>query len=142
MWYPGKRRSKDGGREAVVRLSNSCERVLDGSYLDLACAGGGEVPCWAWLNKLTHCAEDELALIARRPFALEQRPDLHSWARTLSFLAHELVSSAARCGKSVPALQHDALLPLELEMMGASFGPSELTRRVLVALEETSRHRA
>lgn len=141
MWHPGKHkdRASDPG---PARLATDCERLLDGSYLDSTCAAGSVVPCWAWLNKLTHCAESELLLIARRPFAFEQRPELHAWARTLSFLAYELVQSSARCGRAVTALQREALLPLEIEMMGAVFGPSELTRRVLVALEEHTRHRA
>ncbi len=141
MWVPGKRKNKGGCADAP-RFASDCERLLDGSYLDAACAIGSPVPNWAWLNKLTHCAESELLLIARRPFAFEQRSDLHAWARTLSFLAQELVQSSSRCGRSVAALQREALLPLELEMMGLAFGPSELTRRVLVALEETTRHRA
>jgi hypothetical protein len=140
MWFPGKRKKNDENADAP-RLASECERLLDGSYLDTACAGPSPVPCWVWLNKLTHCPESELVLLARRPLAFEQRPDLHAWARTLSFLAHELVQSAARSGRSVNALQREALLPLELELMGTAFGPSELTRRVLVALEESTRHR-
>jgi hypothetical protein len=141
MWHPGKKRTRDQSVNAP-RIASDCERLLDGSYLDATCAKGGPVPPWAWLNKLTHCAEGELVMIARRPFAFEQRPDLHVWARTLSFLAHELVQSSARCGRGIAALQLEALLPLELELMGMAFGPSELTRRVLVALEESTRHRA
>ena len=140
MWFPLKRR-KNGAQRAAPQLASDCERVLDGSFLDAACARGEAVPCWAWLNKLTHCTESELALIARRPLVFEQRGDLHTWARTLSFLAHELQQSAARCKRDVTSLQREALLPLELELMGAAFGPSELTRRVLVALEESARHR-
>jgi hypothetical protein len=140
MWHPGKRKKSDVTSDAL-RVSADCERVLDGSYLDSLCAAGSPIPSWVWLNKLAHSPEPELQLIARRPCVLQQRPDLHAWARTLSFLAHELVQSSARCGRSVSALQRAALLPLELELMASIFGPSELTRRVLVALEETARHR-
>jgi hypothetical protein len=141
MWAPGSRRRKDEAGDAPG-VSLDCERVLDGSYLDWVCAGGGPVPCWAWLNKLTHCARSELSLIAARPLAMQNRPELHSWARTVSFLALELARSSARSGRDIADLQHEALLPLEVELMGATFGPSELTRRVLGAIDETTRHSA
>jgi len=142
MWYPGKRKRVEArGADAAPEMTLDCQRLLDGSYLDSLCAGEHPVPCWAWLNKLTHCDPVELETIAGRPPATARRPELHAWARTVSFLARELLQVATRCGRQVDELQRAALLPLEVELMGVSFGPSELTRRVLVAFEETARHR-
>jgi hypothetical protein len=86
MWGGGRRRRQQT-IEASLEMARPYERMLDGSYLDAVCANGEAMPPWVWLNKLTHCAESELTLIASRPLAFANRPDLHGWARAVSFLA-------------------------------------------------------
>ena len=133
-------RRRSGADEQEFEVATDCERFLEGSYLRHLCSTRDQVPHWVWLSTLAHATPDGIVAIATRSSDLEKRPELLAWSRALSFLACELIQRSAKSDQTVSELQRSVLVPLELQMMGTSIGPSEMTRRVLLALQQRSSH--
>ena len=92
-------------------------RLLAGTTYDANYDNGRYVPPWTVVAALAHCDRRRLGeLRDLPPTALAQ-----SWRATLAYLATEL---AARAGTDAELrrLQHDVLVPLELELLDRGRG--------------------
>lgn len=90
----------------------------------------GEIPSWAWLNRLAHRTSDELiALGARRV----RRRD--GWERAQRLFVREIMVLA---GGDLEGLQKSVLMPLELRLAEhggcAAPTPQQFAARVLMAI--------
>lgn len=131
MWH---RRAKVSGTEIV----DDCAAFLQGRYVARLEERWERVPAWAWTNLLAHGTEPELRELAAAPTrglgAASQ-----SWRAAQRFLAQEVLIAARRLG-SLPAIQWEALVPLELELAAAEessewMGPNDWVAAVRAALD-------
>lgn len=123
---------------AAAVLIDECQAFLDGRFAELAGAGEGAVPVWAWLNLLAHGTEAELRAAAR------VLADEVGWAQARSFLAGEVIDVVDSGRATLTELQRDVLLPLELDVVGVRTGrwtPGRLVRGVLALLPSTHARR-
>ncbi len=121
-------------RPRVDELIAECEAVLRGAYAEHLAQQGRSRPCWVWINLLAHGDEAELA--AESDHDERSTRPRGSWMAARGFLAAELLDAAARRG-SLVALQRQALVPLELELMAGSTRlgtPRQLVAEVLTRL--------
>jgi hypothetical protein len=113
----------------ALALIDECQAFLDGRFAQLAGVDGGYVPVWAWLNLLAHGTEAELRAAADR-LAEEV-----GWAQAAAFLAGELIDVVDAGRATLAELQHDILVPLELDVLNAKttglWTPGRLVRGVL-----------
>jgi hypothetical protein len=129
--------------EAVIveRVADECETFLNGRLLDRFYdqESPAPIPCWVWLSKLAHSTESEIAALGIA-YRKSMRPEYACWERVISYLAGRIVVAAEASGGSVASLQHDRLVPLELELMSPNrhVGPSTLLRMVVGALPDGS----
>jgi hypothetical protein len=79
-----------------------------GRYADWLDEHSTEVPVWAWTNLLAHGTEEQLRLRATSPGGRD-------WERAQAYLATEILGSV-ECCSSLAELQHEVLVPLELEL--------------------------
>jgi hypothetical protein len=131
-------------RRAAIRtdvdLVAGLEAVLAGRYVEYLERRGERLPPWAWTNLLAHGSEERL----RRAAGLRDRPvwEVNVWQRARSYLAAEVLDAAEWSG-SLHAVQTEALIPLELDLV--SWIPSRFActgqwaTRVLTALEDHRR---
>lgn len=120
-------------------LIDECQAFLDGRSAQLAGADGGYVPVWAWLNHLAHGTEAELRSAA------DQLAERTGWAQATSFLAGELLDIVDSGRMTLAQLQHDILVPLELDVLNARttglWTPGRLVRGVLRILPTRDAYR-
>ncbi len=121
------------GWSSARRLAEAPEAWLRGGYLPWLLSRRRVVPTWAWINPAAHLERGALEqLAASRPGAA------NGWGLTC-YLAGELIAAADRDGVDVRVLQHDRLVPLELELLrreGTDRAPrrAELASMVVAAL--------
>ncbi len=123
----------------ALTLIDECQAFLDGRFAELAGADGGYVPVWAWLNQLAHGTEVELRSASA---GLAERT---GWAQATAFLAGELLDIVDSGRMSLADLQHDILVPLELDVLNARttglWTPGRLVRGVLRILPPRTAYR-
>ncbi len=114
---------------AALTLIDECQAFLDGRFAQVAAADGGYVPVWAWLNLLAHGTDPELR------YAADRLADEVGWAQARAFLAGEVVDIVDAGRATLAELQHDILVPLELDVLNARttglWTPGRLVRGVL-----------
>lgn len=133
MW-----RSRRVGRKdrQYTNIGDECESLLAGRYADHLRGRGRVVPAWAWLNQLSHGTAEELRALAASTTA---GPADAEWHGAVGFLAAEVLGATGD-GVSLPALQRDVLVPLELEMASRWLEPmtaAQLVTRVLAELDRS-----
>ena len=115
-------------------LADEAEAFLSGRLVEYYLERGQAVPAWAWLNAIAHRTDAQLAamVLAGRP---ERVPlELGRWYDARLTLAVVVLDIARYSREEVSELQHDALIPLEIELAGASIPPHGLVQRVVDAL--------
>jgi hypothetical protein len=121
-------------------LAAGLEALLSGAYVEYLEHRGDYVPPWAWTNLLAHAGEDRLRRAATSRDQAFRRNDL--WRQARSYLAGEVLDSADRTG-SLSALQSEALVPLELDLVwwipSRYAASGQWAARVLAALEDHQR---
>jgi hypothetical protein len=115
-----------------ARLIAGCEAFLQGTYVEHLMSQRDPVPPWAWLNLLAHATQDELRAVVQGP------PPTSAWPRAQWFLAGEVLDAVDGSSCSLPDLQHDVLVRLELAAASSEaarrWGPDRLvstTRRLV-----------
>ena len=134
-----RRRSRRDPDQPLVDIVAEAEAFLNGTYARYMESSNGNVPCWAWLNGIAHGSEDELVTLAggcsRRVQSAGGRT---TWSQMVSFLAADLLTLARAKGQSVARLQHDVLVPLELDLAREGrqrrLGPADVVSITLAAL--------
>lgn len=98
-------------------LVAECEAFLAGTYADFVEALGGRVPGWAWANLLAHGCLDDLRTAATvLHFARSVHPS-GGWRSARGYLADEVVGLVDGGTWSLPDLQAQVLVPLELRLV-------------------------
>lgn len=137
MWH---RTEADGDRVRWPdgrQLVRECEAFMSGRLAEEMELARQPVPSWAWINMLAHGSPRQLRLMAGGAL-VDQFVEAEAWERGLSFLAREVLAVVEqyRCG--IEDVQHQVLVPLELEMTDdpswVETGPSLLVVRVVAAL--------
>lgn len=117
---------------AETALVEACEAFLEGTYVELMDASGASVPVWAWMNLLAHGTEAELRAAA------DALGEGDSWQQARSFLAGELLEIIDAGHLALAQLQHDVLVPLELDILDCrcsnGWTPAQLVRGLLGVL--------
>jgi len=99
---------------------------------------GRPVPDWAWLNLPARGEDAEIRSIATSGIR-RRAPRDSAWRQAVVFLAQEVLSEAARGGRTVAELQRSTLVPLELALIGQASpdqGPARVVGAALTALAE------
>ena len=102
---------------AVDDIAAGCAALLGGEHAERLLAEGRIPPPWAWINLLAHGTEEQLA-VAAIPTRGRGRG---RWFVARTFLCREVLDIAGAVG-SLPDLQREVLVPLELELMSAPPG--------------------
>lgn len=114
------------GRNPETAVAEECQAFLDGAYAEFADASEGPVPVWAWMNLLAHGTEAEL----REEALVLGAGD--GWRQARAFLAGEVLEVIAASPRTLMELQHDVLVPLELDVVGCHcsnrWTPAQLVR--------------
>ena len=146
MWWrrgpDGRSEGEDGPEEepasaasiAAGVLADEAEAFLSGRLVEYYLEQGRTVPAWAWLNAVAHRSDAQLAamVLAGRP---ERVPlELGRWYDARLTLAVVVLDIARYSREDLNELQHDALIPLEIELADASIPPHGLVQRVVDAL--------
>ncbi len=94
---------------------------------------------WEWVNLLAHGSLPQLQAIARdRLLPPPTNPYDERWHGAVAFLAGELLRVVRAGSMSLDGMQHDVLIPLELEMANVgsrAASPVRTVRRVLEDLQ-------
>jgi hypothetical protein len=101
---------------ATDELGDECEAFLAGRY--------------AWLNQAAHADAETIRSAAE---SLPDDGDILLWTDARATIA-TLVTAATAWGADLREVQHEVLVPLELELTDAILKPEDLTRRVFQAL--------
>jgi hypothetical protein len=122
-------RGGTGGDEEQEGCVAGCEAFLSGHWWAEYERDRGLVPTWAWLNLVAHCPDDQLD---------EQISAVRSlrWRQALAYLVCELRAAGKEQGRTVQDLQSSALVPLELQAMGARPWTAESPSALVVAVTE------
>ena len=126
---------------AETALVEECQAFLDGAYAEVANASEAPIPVWAWMNLLAHGTEVELR------GAADALGEGDSWRQARAFLAGELLEVVGKGGVTLMHLQHEVLVPLELDVLDCRgsnrWTPAQLVRGLLGVLpgRDTSMHR-
>lgn len=115
-------------------LADEAEAFLSGRLVEYYLERGRDVPAWAWLNAVAHRSDAQLAamVLAGRPERVSL--ELGRWYDARLTLAVVVLDIARYSREDIAELQHDALIPLEIELAGASMPPHGLVQRVVDAL--------
>lgn len=119
-----------------------CEAFLTGRLADRLEEDGRDVPPWAWMNLVAHGTGDDL----RADQAIHGTPDFPTdrWHEVRSLLAVEVLGVAG-ADSSLAELQHEVLVPLELDLAArtevGSWRPKQLVLAVEHALDDCRRLR-
>jgi hypothetical protein len=115
---------------ATDEFGDECEAFLAGRYAERLLREGRPVPPWAWLNQAAHADAETIRSAAE---SLPDDGDIVLWTDARATIA-TLVTAATAWGADLREVQHEVLVPLELELTDAILKPEDLTRRVFQAL--------
>lgn len=124
-------------------LVADCDALLTGRFAERLMETDRVVPAWAWLNLAAHGTERDL----RRPRMVAATREQQSWCRARAYVAGEIVMLVDTTTETLAELQHDVLVPLELELLrerapGArTASPEAMALTVLAALDADRRAR-
>jgi hypothetical protein len=132
-------------RSRTERASDSCdawseaEAFLHGTYAEHLISHDRRVPSWAWLNRVAHGTEADLAALVGGEDPWDGSTNGNTgWYRMVSFLAADLLALACATDQTVSALQREVLVPLELELAKGDdhrrLGAAQLVSVALAAL--------
>ena len=102
---------RPGRNPTETTFAEECQAFLDGNYAEFADASGAPVPVWAWMNLLAHGTGAELGDAAQALGGDD------SWRQARAFLAGEVLEVIGAPGPTLVELQHDVLVPLELDVL-------------------------
>jgi hypothetical protein len=113
----------NAGPAVEHQLVDATEAYLAGRYASYLRRNGMAVPGWAWLNTLAHAPVEELARLAAPPEPRErlERALESPFERSGRILAAELLGLVGDDRGRLIDLQSRALIPLELDLITASF---------------------
>jgi len=117
----------------AAEMVRGCESFLGGRLLETLSGDSEPIPEWAWISVLAHAPEEYLADCASRGLP-PHAEDRGIWSRTLCVLSALLLDHAARTGKPLGQLQHDIVLPIELQAHVRPIAPSTCVRLLTSAL--------
>ena len=113
--------------------------MLAGRAVD-SCPAGMTIPGWVRVNQLAHAGWADLACLADSP----PGRDCSGWNGAIMFLAEELRITAGT-PEGLRALQQEALIPLELDLLDgrtcAPRSPMELVDMIRTELARVRRRR-
>lgn len=104
-------------RSLAAELVSDCEAFLRGRYAERLEGQRVAVPVWAWTNLLAHGNESDLQEEAAGARAGESGTMGWRWAR--AHLASELLAAIGP-DRTLPQIQSQVLVPLELSLAGRS----------------------
>lgn len=115
-------------------LVEEAEAYLSGRLAEYYMDRGVEVPAWAWLNAVAHRSDAQLAamVLAGRPDQVSL--ELGRWYDARLTLAVVVLDIARYSREDITELQHDALIPLEIELAGERLAPQALVEKAVDAL--------
>lgn len=103
-------------------IGDEVEAFLQGRYADYLAERGRAVPAWAAINRLAHTDHRGLvALVAGS--GVEPRHALgrrHAWAEEERFVAASLLARSGATPAGLHRMQREALVPVELSLVGRS----------------------
>lgn len=121
-----------------------CEAFLCGHLAERAERMAQRVEVWKWTNLLAHGSEEDLIAESGAVHPDELVPG-SGWHDASSYLATEVIDLAKRHGP-LAQLQHDVLVPLELDLASREevdwWGPGQLVCTVRNRLEAYGKKRA
>jgi hypothetical protein len=119
-----------------LKLVAECEEFLKGRLAEQWAKEDRHVPAWAWINVLAHGSASRLETLRDGELGA-LRAGEPSWNQALSFLASAVIGAAQAAGCRIDKLQHDVLVPLELELLTSTApSPHELVDVVVGTLNE------
>ncbi len=126
--------------QTTTTVVQYCERLLDGTAVELFSAGRDPIPEWIWVNTLAHATEETLLRIASRSRPVgDPHPEERAWELTFSYLARAILAHSGKVGTPLQEIQRKVLLPIELASTAHQVGPSTLVRLILAGLTDLSR---
>ncbi len=120
-------------------VAAECGAFLQGRFAQLLEARHRTVPPWAWLNQVAHGDPELLQELAGQSHPARQLGQpAWEWPQAMADLAAELFWLVGDDPTALHQLQLEALIPLELELMGHgpqwAIGPSRLLGDAKAAL--------
>jgi hypothetical protein len=136
VWH---RRRRNEPASDSCDVWSEAEAFLRGTYAEHLISHGRRVPSWAWLNRVAHGTEADLAVLVGGEHPWDGSTIGHTgWHRMVSFLAADLLALARATDQTVSALQREVLVPLELELAREDnhrrLGAAQLVSVALAAL--------
>ena len=131
-----RRRSEPVTAAGEPDVLDECAQFLGGQFLESYREDREAAPDWVWVNVLAHAPEELLATCAASGGTRSGSSGRCVWDRTLSFLSQVLLDHAGRSGEPVSLLQHDIVVPIELQLGARPLAPPTLVRLVLSGLQE------
>jgi hypothetical protein len=107
-------------------FADECTAFLAGHWAEQREDRGGPLPPWAWLNPIAHGELEEV-----RALAATVSPT-SGVERLQATVAKAVLNAVA--ASDLPRIQHDVLVPLELQLMGAPATPRQVLEIVTSAL--------
>ncbi len=129
-WPPDRRKRCCSGRDSD--LAEECDAFLVGVLAERL-ADHSAVPVWVWTNLLAHGSDEALRAERDRPIDAASRD--YPWREARSYLSVELLGLAGRYGP-LGEIQHEALVPLELELASRAEVAHWSPRRWVARVEE------
>lgn len=121
------------------QLVRECSAFLTGTLAREHALHCEMVRDWEWVNLLAHGSVGQLQEVARdRLLPPPTNPYDERWHGAVAFLAGELLRAIRNGSLSLDQVQHDVLVPLELEMANVgsrAASPVRTVRRVLEDLQ-------
>lgn len=148
-WVRARRHAHTERSRATTRMSEEeptadVAAFLLGHYADVLEDAGTPVPVWAWTNVLAHGSPRDLRAVAHDSY--EGWTDSRHWHSGRALLAAEMLARMRR-GVTLVDLQHELLVPLELELARRRdvwrWSPEQLVhavRSAMTAYERARRH--
>jgi len=116
-------------------LATQAQDLLAGKSLSWYRRRGVTAPTWALVNLLAHSSYDELVRMAKG--STSATPG--SWDEALCGLASELLRMQM-AGGQIPDLQRQALVPLELDLLGGTRTPPTSPTALISMVHEALGH--
>jgi hypothetical protein len=107
-------------------FADECAAFLAGHWAEQREDPGGRFPPWAWLNPIAHGGLEEVRALAA---TVSPTSDVE---RLQAAIAKAVLNAVA--ASDLPRIQHDVLVPLELQLMGAPATPRRVLEIVTSAL--------
>ena len=130
------RKSEPASPDEMPEVLAECTQFLGGQMLESFGENRESAPDWVWVSVLAHASEDGLVSSAAEGGPPAGASTRCVWDRTLSFLSQVLLDHAERTGEPVSLLQHDIVVPIELQLGARPLAPPTLVRLVLTGLQE------